>query len=93
MSMIYQNSILIILFVFSLDVEGSEFPILKTIPFEKVDIKVIDVEVNHAGTIFPGSFEEINDYLISQGYDLHSIIANQDAIYVKKGFVNEINEL
>ena len=25
----------------SLDVEGSEFPILKTIPFDKVDIKVI----------------------------------------------------
>ena len=30
----------------SLDVEGSEFPILKTIPFDKVDIKVLDVEVN-----------------------------------------------
>jgi len=77
----------------SLDVEGSEFPILKTIPFEKVDIKVIDVEVNHAGTIFPGSFEEIDNYLKSQGYKLHSIIANQDAIYVKKGFTDEINEL
>ena len=80
-------------FMLSLDVEGSEFPILKTIPFEKVDIKVIDVEINHAGTIFPGSFQDIDDYLKSQGYHLHSVIARQDAIYVKKGFIDEINEL
>ena len=63
------------------------------IAFEKVDIKVIDVEINHALTIFPGSFKEIDDYLQSQGYVLHSIIARQDAIYVKKGFIDEINEL
>merc|ERR1719460_1874786 len=46
---------------FSLDVEGSEFPILKTIPFDKVDIKVLDIEVNHAGSIFPGSFKDIDE--------------------------------
>ena len=77
----------------SLDVEGSEFPILKTIPFDKVDIKVLDVEVNHAGSIFPGSFKDIDDYLKLQGYDLHSILSRQDAIYVKRGFLDEINEL
>ena len=82
-----------ITFHYSLDVEGSEFPILKTIPFDKVDIKVIDVEVNHAGTVFPGSFRDIDDYLKLQGYQLHSIIENQDAIYVKKGFMDEISEL
>ena len=76
----------------SLDVEGSEFPILKTIPFGKVDIKVIDVEIKHAGKIFPGSFQEIDQYLKLQDYDLHSIIDEQDAIYVKKGFIDEINE-
>ena len=80
-------------FYYSLDVEGSEFPILKTIPFDKVDIKVIDVEVNHAGTVFPGSFREIDDFMNFQGYQLHSIIQNQDAIYVKKGFMDQINEL
>ena len=82
-----------LLFHYSLDVEGSEFPILKTIPFDKVDIKVIDVEVNHAGQVFPGSFQDIDNYLKLQGYQLHSIIQNQDAIYVKKGFMDEINEL
>ena len=82
------------LFICSLDVEGSEFPILKTIPFDKVDIKVLDVEVNHAGSIFPiFLFKDIHDYLNSQGYDLHSILSRQDAIYVKRGFIDEINEL
>ena len=79
--------------MFSLDVEGSEFPKLKTIQFDKVDIKVIDIEVNPAGTIFPRSFEDIDDYLKSKGYDLHLIIARQDAIYVKKGFIDKIDEL
>ena len=79
--------------IHSLDVEGSEFQILKTIPFDKVDIKVIDVEVNHAGEIFPGSFQDINQYLNSKGYALHSIISNQDAIFVQEGFIDEINEL
>ena len=49
-----------------------------------MDIKVIDVEVNHAGEIFPGSFQDISQYLNSKGYALHSIISNQDAIFVKE---------
>ncbi|KZS10180.1 Uncharacterized protein APZ42_025418 [Daphnia magna] len=32
---------------FGLDVEGSEFKILKTIPWHKVDIKTLSVEWNH----------------------------------------------
>merc|ERR1712183_923284 len=40
----------------SLDVEGSEFQILKTIPFHEVDIKVINLEINHLGEIFPGTW-------------------------------------
>ena len=70
---------LVFISICSLDVEGSEFPILKTIPFDKVDIKVLDVEVNHAGSIFPGSFKDIDDYLKLQGYDLHSILSRQDS--------------
>ena len=76
-----------------MDVEGSEFPILKTIPFDKVDIKVLDVEINHAGSIFPGSAKDIDTYLKSQGYNLYAILSRQDAIYVKRGFLDEINEL
>ena len=78
---------------FSLDVEGSEFQILKTIPFQDVDIKVIDIEIDRAGTIFPGTYEDISKYLDTQGYDFHSQITKYDAVFVKKGFLDEINEL
>ena len=33
---------------FSLDVEGSELQVLKTIPFDRVDIKVLTVEFVHS---------------------------------------------
>ena len=51
------------MFYFSLDVEGSEFQILKTIPFHNVDIKVINLEINHVGEIFPGILKDILKYL------------------------------
>ena len=67
-------------------------PILQTIPFDEVDIKVLDIEIKHAGKIFPGSHQEITDLMDSKGYDLYAYIA-YDAIYVKRGFLDEINEL
>ena len=54
--------IILIFFVF-VDVEGSEFKILKTIPFQDVDIKVLDIEIDRAGTIFPGTYEDISKYV------------------------------
>jgi len=74
----------------SLDVEGSEFQILKSIPFQEVDIKVIDLEINHLGEIFPGTFQNILNYLETQGYEFHFKIPYQesfflDAVFVKKG--------
>ena len=77
----------------SLDVEGAEFQILKTIPFNDVDIKVINIEVQRIGSIFPDTYEQIEKYLERMGYQLHSKISNFDAIFVKKGFSDEINEL
>ena len=77
----------------SLDVEGSEFQILKTIPFHEVDIKVIDLEVKNVGKIFPGTFDDISTYLNANGYDLHFKISDLDAIFVKRGFLDELNEL
>ncbi len=73
--------------------EGSEFPILQTIPFDKVDIKVLTIEVNHAGSIFPGSKKEIYQFMTSKGYDLHTEIAGQDALFVKKGYKKELKKL
>ena len=75
---------------FSLDVEGSEIQILKTIPFDKVDIKVLDIEIPHLGKVFPGSFEELDTFLTQQGYKLYTIIDKLDAIYVKNGYLEEI---
>ena len=77
----------------SLDVEGAEFQILKTIPFNDVDIKVINIEVERIGAIFPDTYEQIEKYMESMGYELHSKIDNFDVIFIKKGFSDEINEL
>ena len=41
---------------------------LKTIPWDKVDIEVMAIETNHAGEIFPGTKQEIRDYLADKGY-------------------------
>ena len=81
------------MFYFSLDVEGSEFQILKTIPFHNVDIKVINLEINHVTEIFPGTLEDILNYLDAHGYEFHFKIDGLDAVFVKKGFLDEINEL
>ena len=88
--------LILILVPFSLDVEGSEFQILKTIPFKEVDIKVIDLEANHLGEIFPGTWQDILNYLETQGYDFHFKISFKgisflDAVFVKKGFLEELN--
>ena len=82
----------------SLDVEGSELQILKSIPFEKVDIKVLDIEHKHMGDIFPGSFQELKLFLELKGYDYHMQIRDplgypNDVVFVKRGFLNEIKEI
>ena len=76
-----------------MDVEGSELPILKTIPFDKVDIKVLDIEIKNAGTIFPGTYRDITKFMYSKGYEFFTQVDNVDAIFVKKGYLNELNEL
>ena len=70
---------------FSLDVEGAELPILKSIPWDKVDIKVISIEVNHSDG------KKIDNFMKSNGYKLvHEIPESpakpksiQDNIYQK----------
>ena len=53
---------------FSLDIEGAEYNVLKTIPFQDVDINVLGVEVEHAGKIFNGTENDIFNLLNSHGY-------------------------
>ncbi|XP_072014519.1 protein Star-like [Amphiura filiformis] len=50
---------------FSLDVEGSEMDVLKTIPFDKLDIKSITVEFIHGG---PESKQHLQTFFEDKGY-------------------------
>ena len=54
---------------FSLDIEGAEYVVLKTVPWNKVKIKLITVEMAHAGLIFPGGRDDIHLLLKENGYD------------------------
>ena len=70
----------------SLDIEGDELYVIKTIPFEKADIRMMTVEVAHE----KGGDTNLISYLRSKGYqNLIKItrwdgVAN-DVIFRKKG--------
>lgn len=59
----------------SIDTEGNEFKILKSIDFKKHDIKVLSVENNYDDS-------EVREYMIQQGYN-HTK-CDYDDIYIKK---------
>ena len=55
----------------SLDMEGVELDVLRTLPWDKVDIWVISVETNHAhNTVEPHSWtrQQLIDFLEERGY-------------------------
>ena len=60
---------------FSLDIEGTELLVLKTLPWDKLDIEVLTVETAHAGEVFPGTTEDIRQFLRDRGYVLVYTIA------------------
>jgi len=75
---------------FSLDVEGVELNILKTIPFARIMIDMFSVEYGHAA-----SKNATREYMLGQGYYVHKDIhtANpsislyvEDFIFVRNGF-------
>ncbi|XP_076071786.1 uncharacterized protein LOC143043283 [Mytilus galloprovincialis] len=49
---------------FSLDVEGAELQVLKTIPFNKLDIEMMTVEFKHV----PGGETELKNFVENNGY-------------------------
>jgi len=59
----------------SLDVEGAELPILKSVNWEKTHIKVLIVENNYHNP-------EFRRYLESVGFQYQTIIDNQDEVYI-----------
>ena len=66
---------------FSLDIEGDELTVLKTIPWNKVDIKVLLVEYFY---IKEGR-KALIDYMEGNGYIALPGLKN-DNVFVKKGF-------
>jgi len=53
---------------FILDIEGAELQVLRTIPWDKVDIEVLSVETDLAGKVLEGSRQEIVELMESVGY-------------------------
>ena len=62
----------------SLDIEGAEFEVFKTIPWDKVRIELIMIEVNHSNK------EEIENVMANAGYEVYKQLKNQDVIYKLK---------
>jgi len=55
-----------------LDIEGAELAVLRTLPWDKVDIEIMTVETDLVGEtgISGGSQQEIRDFIMSKGYKL-----------------------
>ncbi len=68
---------------FSLDVEGAELKVLKTIPFKKLDIRVITAEYSHTSE----GNRALLDYMYAQGYVniVNVTRLAKDYVFVKKG--------
>ena len=54
---------------FSLDIEGAEYQVLKTLPFSSGNINLFGIETAHAGKIFDGSEDDIMKLLEKNGYE------------------------
>ncbi|XP_050523899.1 uncharacterized protein LOC126895745 [Daktulosphaira vitifoliae] len=61
---------------FSLDVEGSELNVLKTIPFEKIDIKTLSVEFFHVKEGDDG----VRKFLEDKGYIVTGKVTREDRL-------------
>ena len=57
---------------FSLDVEGFELDILKTVPWAEIDIQTLAVEYAHAHG--RGGQKSYKEYMVEQGYEVYTDI-------------------
>ena len=64
----------------SLDVEGAEFPILKTLDLDTLDISCIGLEINQ---ITNSSRKEVQNYLEDRNYSFEGTVIIDD-FFVKK---------
>ncbi|XP_060086052.1 uncharacterized protein LOC132565429 [Ylistrum balloti] len=59
---------------FSLDIEGDELGVLKTIPFHKVDIRMLAVEFSHG----PSGYSGMQRYMERNGYETILKVSRDD---------------
>ena len=78
--------------VLGIDVEGADLQVLQTIPFDKVDITLIMVEMAHLGEIFPGDNDYLRRFLHDQGYVFYRRMSIDD-IYIKESFLNTLQHI
>lgn len=71
--------------LFSLDIEGAELQVLKTIPWDKVKVRVLLIEVNHIGEIFKGSPKDLIKLMKKNSFKFFRS-SSIDDIYVKRDF-------
>ena len=66
----------------SLDIEGAEYQVLSTLPWDKVDIRALAVETQFAGDVLEGSRADIISLLTGLGYSHLGSLARDD-IFVR----------
>ena len=59
----------------SLDIEGAELAVLRTVPWDKVDIELVMVEINHSDKA------ELDRTMSAAGYEVYKNLKEQDVIY------------
>ncbi|XP_031828222.2 uncharacterized protein LOC116425123 isoform X2 [Nomia melanderi] len=70
---------------FSLDVEGNELQVLKTIPFDKINIETLSVEFSHV----EAGRDELVDFMKSNGYRVYTSVVRKDKLAHDIIFVKE----
>lgn len=59
---------------FSLDIEGNELKVLKTIPFDAINIETLSVEFSHV----EDGKKELIDFMESKGYYVYGLVVRSD---------------
>ena len=77
---------------FSLDIEGAEFAVLNSLPWNEVNITLVSVEINHAGDIFPGTRNDIKRLLLENAFEFVTT-ATIDDFYRHKSFKRNENKV
>lgn len=77
MNILDQNNAPPLIDYLSIDIEGADFPVLRTVDFDKYNFRTITIEDN-----IPSLTWEIINFLLSKGYDLAGKICGLDLAFV-----------